>query len=277
MSDRRAIFAFSSVVAVLALAALVALLRGCLAPEPVPIAPLPRFGLPHNASAALVGESLFENPWIGRSSLRRCGACHVYSMGGVDNRRHSLKPLEGAFTRSVVNAAFAPRYYGSGSATNLEEVVIEMVSSKKFADGGSPADAASRVIRFDEPLAKRFEAVYGRAIDADAVVDSLVSYLMGLVGECTLFDDFLRGQTNALNAVEIKGYGVFMESGCIKCHGGANMGARAGGDIPRRESNPRGLRGLFKRGEAYRRYENMPGAPKSLSSRADLEAFLKIL
>ncbi len=198
-------------------------------------------------------------------------------MGGVDGRRHSMRPLEGEFTRSAVNAAFAPRFYSSGSATNIEDVVVEMISSRKFADGGSPADAAMRVAKYDEGLAKRFEAVYGRPIDADAVVDSLVNHLKGYVSECTLFDEFLNGRTNALNAIESKGYGVFMESGCVKCHGGANMGARAGGKIPGSETNPRGLRGLFNRGEAYRRYLEMPGVPDSEEARINLEAFLKIL
>ena len=243
----------------------------------VEITPIPRMGLSHDLGRAAIGEKVFESQWIGASRKRSCGACHRYEMGGVDFRRHGLKPNEGAYTRSTVNSALAKRYYADGSSSDLKEVVERMVAGREFSDGGSADDAADRIRRYDNGLAQRFNAVYGCEIAGTNVVDALVHHLRASVSESARFDYFLEGDESALTEEERRGMEIFMRQGCASCHGGPNMGEVADGGGSAGGRNPRGLRGLFMRGDAYRKYSEMPRSPSDEGECQAIESFLKAL
>jgi cytochrome c peroxidase len=56
------------------------------------------------------------------------------------------------------------------------------------------------------------------------VVDALVSYERSLVTPNARFDRYLRGERQALNNEELKGYELFKGYGCASCHQGVNVG-----------------------------------------------------
>jgi cytochrome c peroxidase len=65
------------------------------------------------------------------------------------------------------------------------------------------------------------------------------------------FDRYLRGDRKALNAKEVKGLHVFIDKGCVACHGGVNVGGSSYfpfgvRETPPAEVRPVGDTGRFK-------------------------------
>ena len=77
----------------------------------------------------------------------------------------------------------------------------------------------------DRGMASAFRSAYGQPIDAANVVDALVSFERSLMTPNARFDRWLKGDADALSAIEIEGYALFNSTGCAFCHQGAAIGA----------------------------------------------------
>ena len=58
----------------------------------------------------------------------------------------------------------------------------------------------------------------------DNVSKALEAFEATLITPGSRFDQFLEGDTNALNAQEKEGLKLFMDKGCSACHNGINLG-----------------------------------------------------
>ena len=68
-----------------------------------------------------------------------------------------------------------------------------------------------------------FNKVYKNGIQAANIKDAIATYERSLITP-SRFDSYLRGDNNALNQDEIKGYELFKKYGCVACHQGKNIG-----------------------------------------------------
>jgi cytochrome c peroxidase len=80
-------------------------------------------------------------------------------------------------------------------------------------------------LRADPKMQADFAAAYpDGALTVVNAKDALASYVKTLITPNARFDEYLRGDTDALSEEERHGYELFKELGCASCHQGANVG-----------------------------------------------------
>ena len=236
--------------------------------------PLPR-GLVHNALSARLGETLFIDKRLARTQYRVCGACHRLNEGGIDARA-----LDGHLPRTVYNAIFADVFLHDGSITGFPALVRHMIESPNHCAGGPLSNVVARLAA-DEKLSKRFQMAYPDGLTEDNVLDAFGQYHRTLFSSGLPFDLWCAGRTNALDAVQAKGFDIFRKRKCTDCHYGPALGmlkVADGKKVP-------GLRGISQR-RAYLPDARtdlgavltlMPGGDVEAEERRALTAFLKTL
>ena len=236
--------------------------------------PLPR-GLTHNAISARLGETLFIDRRLARTQYRVCGACHRMNEGGIDARA-----LDGRLPRTVYNAVFADVFLHDGSVTGFPALVRHMIESPNHCAGGPLSNIVARLAT-DEKLARSFQKAYPDGLTEDNVLDAFGQYQRTLFSSGLPFDYWCNGRTNALDAVQKKGFAIFRDRKCTDCHYGPALGllkVADGKKVP-------GLRGISLR-RAYLPDARtdlgavltlMPGGDLEADERRALTAFLKAL
>ena len=231
--------------------------------------------LTSNALSARLGETLFIDRRLARSPYRVCGACHRLNEGGIDARA-----LDGNLPRTVYNAIFADVFLHDGSVTGYPALVRHMIESPNHCAGGPLSNVVARLAA-DDKLRKRFEMAYPDGLTENNVLDAFGQYQRTLFSSGLPFDRWCAGRTNALDAVQTKGFGIFRRRKCTDCHYGPALGmlkVADGKKVP-------GLRGLSQR-RAYLPDARvdlgavltlMPGGDVDEEERRALTAFLKSL
>jgi cytochrome c peroxidase len=69
-----------------------------------------------------------------------------------------------------------------------------------------------------------FRRAYPDGLKKENVLDAIVSFERSMITPNARFDKFLRGQRDAINADELRGYQLFKSNGCVACHQGINIG-----------------------------------------------------
>ena len=61
-------------------------------------------------------------------------------------------------------------------------------------------------------------------ISRDNIKDAIAEFMRSLITPNSRFDQWLRGNTEAISEHEKEGYALFKRYGCVSCHQGANVG-----------------------------------------------------
>jgi len=188
------------------------------------IRPLPRqVLLPANKVA--LGETLFHDPILSKDNTISCSSCHLLTLGGADGKDRSVG-INGTIgmvnAPTVFNSSYNFAQFWDGRADTLAQQVSGPVHN--------PAEMASSwpqvmVKMQDNALyIEKFQSIYADGITTDNIIDAIVHYERSLITPDSAFDNYLRGEQNALNERELRGYELFKEYGCISCHQGINIG-----------------------------------------------------
>jgi cytochrome c peroxidase len=188
-----------------------------------PLLPLPEAQALDERKVAL-GRMLFRDPRFARDNSVACITCHSPASGGADARPLSVGAggVRHQFNSPTVwNSGFNFRQLWTGGAATLEEVTERIVKSPMVFDSNW-ADVLGKLNQ-DPSLAARMKEAYPQGLTAESVKDALAVYQRSLVTP-SRFDKFLRGDANAIDAQEKKGYARFKAYGCVACHQGVNVG-----------------------------------------------------
>lgn len=238
----------------------------------VPLPPV----LPHGALQAELGQRMFCERKLARTSRRTCGYCHLLNEGGTDGQVHGK-----VLTRPAVNAVFAPFYLHDGSISNLHDLVVRMIEDHDFSGAGS-LDKAVLKLAADEQTLARFRAAYPDGLTASNVVDSIVQHCHTLVTSGTPFDYYCGGRAEALDARQRRGMELFRQRKCLSCHDGPALGTMKmseGRKVPALRGAPR-RRAYLSDGslnDLGAVLSRMPGGDLEAEERAALVSFLKAL
>ena len=71
---------------------------------------------------------------------------------------------------------------------------------------------------------KSFKQIYKNGITEDNIADAIAEFEKTLVTPNAPFDQYLKGDKNAISLDAKEGYQLFKSKGCIACHNGINMG-----------------------------------------------------
>jgi cytochrome c peroxidase len=189
-----------------------------------PLTPIP-LQTALDAKKVALGERLFHEGRLSADGSVACAHCHNLSRGGVDRLPHSLgiDGQEGSVNApTVFNSGYNFRLFWDGRAASLEDQVdgplhnpIEMASSWP---------KAIAALQQDDSFIGQFAELYADGITPGNVRDAIAIFERSLTTPNARFDQYLRGNTSALNDTELAGYRLFKQIGCTSCHQGINIG-----------------------------------------------------
>ncbi len=196
-------------------------LRGPRAGEP--IAPLPQKIELDTAKVAL-GKRMFHDTRLSGDETISCASCHSLKKGGTDQAvsstgiRGQIGPINAP---TVFNALYNHRQFWDGRAATLEEQAGGPVTNP--LEMGADWDHVLSRLQKDKDLESSFNKVYGDGISKKNILNAIAIFEQSLVTPNSRFDNYLRGDENALSSQEKKGYELF-KTNCISCHAGPNLG-----------------------------------------------------
>ncbi|MDR3218181.1 MAG: cytochrome-c peroxidase [Dysgonamonadaceae bacterium] len=192
-----------------------------------PLQPLFEF-IPTDSAKVALGFALYHDTRLSGDNTISCATCHGLNTGGVDRLQFS-KGIQGQFggvnPPTVYNAALNFAQFWDGRAANLQEQAagpplnpVEM--------GSASFDDISAALSVDKVFNAEFIKVYPDGLNQANITDAIAEFEKTLLTPCR-FDEYLRGDKNALTAEEIEGYQVFKDNKCATCHVGMNIGGQS--------------------------------------------------
>jgi len=228
------------------------------------VPPLPESNHKNPEAQANLGRTLFFDKRLSANNNRSCASCHRPELGWSDGLPTALglngKPLKRA-TPALANLAFSSIFMWDGSAATLEEQALKPIFNPEEM-GGKPAEVLP-MLRGDTFYRQTFAKLYpGEMISESTIGRSIAAYERTLIVRNTPFDQWIAGNTLALNPSQVRGFGIFLDpnrGSCGTCHaaplftddGFHNIGLKSFGnenpDLGRHKIRPVNLmRGAFK-------------------------------
>ena len=178
-----------------------------------------------------LGKILYFDTRLSKDGTQSCNTCHDLNTFGVDNEPTSPGDNGGLGDRNsptVLNAALHTSQFWDGRAKDVEEQAgmpilnpVEMaIPSEKFL-----VDRLSKVELYTGLFKEAFPEE-SKPLTYMNIQNAIAAFERTLLTP-SKFDDYLKGNANALSVDEKKGLKTFMEVGCITCH----MGSLLGGNI----------------------------------------------
>lgn len=177
-----------------------------------------------------LGKMLFFEPRLSSSHLISCNTCHNVGLGGDDDQPTSIGHGWQRGPRNsptVFNAVFNVAQFWDGRAEDLAEQAKGPVQA-----GVEMASTPERVVRTLKSMpeyVERFETSFPGQDDPvtfDNMALAIEAFEATLLTPDAPFDRFLEGSDSALSEDQQRGLGLFIEKGCVGCHGGVNFGGQ---------------------------------------------------
>jgi len=182
-----------------------------------------------NAAQVELGKKLYFDPRLSKSGFISCNSCHNLSMGGTDNIKTSIGhnwqqgPINAP---TVLNSSMNLAQFWDGRAKDLKEQ-----AGGPIANPGEMAfthELAIEVIESIPAYVDEFKAAFGSdKVDIDQVTTAIAEFEKTLVTPNSPFDQWLKGDKEAISADALAGYQLFKDSGCTACHNGPAVGGNS--------------------------------------------------
>lgn len=187
------------------------------------ITPLP-IEIEYDKEKALLGKKLYFDPILSIDNTVSCASCHNLELGGVDNLQFSYG-IEGKVgdinTPTVLNAIYNFRQMWDGRAKDLSHQIQFPLTNPK--EMGNNFENIIKTLEKNEYYNKTFNKLYKDGITKKSIGNALEEFQKTLVTPSP-FDEYLRGNQEALTSNQKKGYELFQKKGCVSCHNGINLG-----------------------------------------------------
>ncbi len=177
-----------------------------------------------------LGRKLFFDPRISDDGTVSCARCHQPSLYATD----ALALPRGAHDKvnprnapTVLNAALEFAAHWRGDRKDVEDQAKQaLIGPPSFGNANySSAIAKLKAIAGYAELFRKAFPGESDPITADNWGAAIGAYERTLITP-SRFDDYLRGDEQALSSQEQKGLDKFMQLGCSNCHTGASVGGK---------------------------------------------------
>ncbi len=192
-----------------------------------PIKPVPIM-IEVNEAKAELGRRLFHDPRLSKNDTISCATCHDLSAGGDDGAVVSTG-IEGRVglvnAPTVFNAAFNFKQFWDGRAHTLKDQIDGPLQSRIEMESIWP-DVVTKLFQ-DNDYPRMFQESYPNdteIISRENIKDAIAEFMRSLITPNSRFDQWLRGNTEAISEHEKEGYALFKRYGCVSCHQGAAVG-----------------------------------------------------
>jgi cytochrome c peroxidase len=197
---------------------------------PLPVAVPVKGGTPSDELVAL-GRMLYFDPRLSKGQDVSCNSCHPLTQYGADGKSTSMgyKGQRGdRNSPTVYNAAAQFVQFWDGRALDVEaQAKGPMLNPVEMAMPSGTAVVA--VLKSMPGYVRAFRRAFPQdknPVTFDHAAEAIGAFERQLVTP-SRWDRFLHGDERALAADEIRGFNVFVESGCSTCHSGALLGGEA--------------------------------------------------
>lgn len=195
--------------------------------------PLPESIIDEQKNAVLIklGKKLYLDPRLSINDRIACNSCHSLSNYGVDNEPtspgHEGK-RGGRNSPTTLNAALHIAQFWDGRAGTVEEQALGPILNP--VEMGMPSeDAVVKKLKAIDEYKTSFAEAFSD--QKDPLNYKNVGVAIGAFERTLLtpsrFDDFLKGDKDALNESEKRGLKKFVSIGCINCHNGVAIGGNS--------------------------------------------------
>ncbi len=188
-----------------------------------PIEPLP-LKADYDEKSAALGHQLFFDPMLSKDGTISCATCHHLDNGGDDNLKFSfgIDGQEGTINSpTVYNAVYNFRQFWDGRARDLQEQALGPIENP--VEMGNSFENLIKTLTASK-YKKQFDALYSEGITKESITHAIAEYEKSLITPNAPFDQYLRGDKNAISEDQKEGYELFKSKGCISCHHGQNVG-----------------------------------------------------
>ena len=170
---------------------------------------------------ASLGKQLFNDPMLSKDQNRSCATCHNAGKAFTDGLPRSFSLEENPLQRNTPSLNYASLQHGQFwdmRNEDLEGQSSEVITNKDEMHG----DLNEIIARINKNSAyqKAFQMIYkSPKAETWQLQNLLASYIRSLATFNSSFDEYMRGNQNALNENQKKGFNLFMgKAKCATCH-----------------------------------------------------------
>ena len=189
-----------------------------------PIKPIP-LSMELDYQKVELGEKLFFDKRLSKDNSLSCASCHDLNTGGTD-RKKSSNGINGSIgpinSPTVFNVGFNFKQFWNGRAESLEDQAAGPVNNP--IEMGSNWEEVISKLEKDSDYVSKFKLIYKSEIKPQHIQNAIAEYEKSLFTPNSRFDQYLRGDVNAIDSEELEGYNLFKNLGCSSCHQGTNIG-----------------------------------------------------
>ncbi len=179
--------------------------------------------LKHNDAEISLGKRLFSETALSLGG-RSCAGCHKPEKAYTDGlpKNTSLQRDETILrnTPTIINAALQPFLFYDARSSSLEKQAHEVLDNKDEMNGA--VQKAIGILIKDTEYLKNFKDAFPgdvQPISQQNIIAAVTAFERSLIKMNAPFDKYMRGDVHAINALQVKGFNLFMgKAKCGTCH-----------------------------------------------------------
>lgn len=209
-----------------------------------PVAPIEV--IKYDEKKAQLGKNLFYDTRLSPSGTVSCERCHNLYWNTSGTIDHNIKVSISGYMNppTVLNAASNFLFFKNGRVRNMKDQVIESITDLNQL--GSTKEFVVKKVSSNAKYRSQFYGVYDDGVTFENIVDAIAEFQKALITPNARFDQFLRGDENALSSDEKRGFELFKKVGCINCHSGRNLGANVYYNVQLDDNSVKAETGYYK-------------------------------
>ena len=195
--------------------------------------PLPESIIDEEKNAALIklGKTLYLDPRLSVNDKISCNSCHQLDNHGVDSEPTSPghdNKRGGRNSPTTMNAALHIAQFWDGRASDVEEQALGPILNPIEMGMPNKGAVVSKLRAIDE-----YQPLFTKAFPDQEFPFNYnnIGVAIGAFERTLLtpsrFDDYLKGDEDALNKKEQSGLNKFIKAGCATCHNGVAIGGNS--------------------------------------------------
>ncbi|MDO5613909.1 MAG: cytochrome-c peroxidase [Paracoccus sp. (in: a-proteobacteria)] len=199
-------------------------------PQPLRISDEAPQGHPLVEEKIQLGKMLYFDPRMSSSQLISCQTCHQLGLGGTDDQEVSIghgwqKGPRNAPT--VFNAVFNIAQFWDGRAPDLAEQAKGPVQAS--VEMHNTPDVVVATLKSMPGYVEAFATAFpdqDDPINFDNFAHAIEQFEATMITPNSALDRFMAGDDSAMDEQQKRGLQAFVETGCVTCHSGINVGGQ---------------------------------------------------
>ncbi|MBB4803235.1 cytochrome c peroxidase [Flavobacterium nitrogenifigens] len=171
---------------------------------------------------AVLGEKLFYDKGLSKNNDRSCATCHNPEKAFTDGLKTNVSLTGMSLPRNTPTLTYASlqnAQFWDMRQLDLEKQSVDVIQNKDEMHGSMENIHAK--IQQDKEYVALFKKAYPKNTKPEAwqIQNAIAGYVRSLNAFDSRFDEYMRGNKNALNNEEIEGMNLFMgKAKCATCH-----------------------------------------------------------